>query len=117
MSLSSSRLEIVAPVDEPSANVTLMWVASSTTWSAVRIWPAWLITTPLPRPSVGGVAAPGLGVSSGAVSISMSTSDGWMAAKTSSDRGGPGVCDARALATVSATWRWVMPGLAGNRAR
>ena len=81
----------------------------------MRIWPATFTTTPLPRPLVGGLAS-GAGVASVLVSVSIRTSDGWIVLNTSSQRGGPGVCDASTLSTVSTTWRCVMPGLAGNSA-
>ena len=128
MSVAGSRLAIVAPVEVPSANVTLMLVALSTTWSAVRICPVFVTTTPLPRAPVGsplglGVAlapgfcvAPGLSLAAGARSVWMSTSDGSIVLNTSSERGGPGVWEASTLSTVSVTSRVVIPGLAGNRA-
>ena len=60
---------------EPSANVSSIAVAPSTTWRLVRMSPARLTTTPLPRPSSSS------SVVSGSVSPSvwMSTSDGWTA--------------------------------------
>ena len=74
-----------------------------------------MTTTPLPRPPLAGLAS-GSGVASDFVSVSISTSDGWIVLNTSSERGGPGVCEARTLSTVSTTWRCVMPGLGGNSA-
>ena len=48
MSISGWRDAIVASAVEPSANVTLTADASPTTWSAVRIVPESLTTTPVP---------------------------------------------------------------------
>ncbi len=64
----------ISPGDfEPSANVSSIAVAPSTTWRLVRMSPARLTTTPLPRPSSSS------SVVSGSVSpwVWMSTSDGW----------------------------------------
>ena len=100
----------------PSANVTLMCVAPSTTWRAVRIC-AGLVDDDAAaecRWWAGSRREPG--VASVLVSVSIRTSDGWIVLNTSSERGGPGVCDASTLSTVSTTWRCVMPGLAGNSA-
>ena len=108
-------LAIVAPVVDPSANVSVMRVAPSTTWRAVRIC-AGVVDDDAAAEAAGGRARVGAGVASVFVSVSIRTSDGWIALYTSSERGGPGVCDARTLSTVSTTWRCVMPGLAGNSA-
>ena len=65
MSVAVSRLEMVAPVEVPSAKVTLMLVALSTTWRAVRICPALVATTPLPSLPVAGSLASGFAVEPG----------------------------------------------------
>ncbi len=56
----------ISPGDvEPSANVSSMAVAPSTTWRLVRMSPARLTTTPLPRPSSSLVGRGGVGVALG----------------------------------------------------
>ena len=52
----------------PSAKVTWMVEAPSITWLAVMIWPAELMTTPLPMAESALAGAPGL--------VWMKTSDG-----------------------------------------
>jgi hypothetical protein len=59
----------------PSANVTVISVASATTWRLVRMSPAVVTTTPLPSPLSEPVAPFGLGCF-----VSISTSDGLTAA-------------------------------------
>lgn len=104
MSVSGRRTATSAGEVLPSANVSLIEVASATTWSAVRMSPAVSTMTPVPRLCCGFPCA-------SVPSDSMSTSDGWTAAYTSCEKAGPGVCDARALATLS----WTSAGVSGGR--
>ncbi len=135
MSVSGCELATVAVVVVPSAKVSVIVLAFATTWRAVSTRPLSLTTTPLPSPPwglAGASLAPGLGSAGGAAlasvpggvdaaapsagrSVWIRTSDGRIAAKTSSEVAGPGVCEARTRSTVSATSRCVSAGLPGNR--
>ena len=71
-SFSGWLARIRAPDSVPSANPTWIWVAPSTTCSAVSTAPCALMITPLPRPysAVPGAAGPP------ARSVVIVTSDG-----------------------------------------
>src|SRR6185369_1568643 len=115
MSVAGSWLAIWAVDFEPSAKVRLIVLTPSTTWSAVKTAPLSLTTTPVPiRFSSSGGAADD--AAAGAASdvaapdpllVSIRTTDGRITPNTSSDRGGPGVWDASALAIATVTSRVV----------
>ncbi len=65
----------MSPADfEPSANVSSIDFAPSTTWRLVRMSPASVTTTPLPSPEPSSFGSLPL-----TPVVSMSTSDGWTA--------------------------------------
>ena len=85
MSFSGCLTLISADEVVPSAKVTVIDLASSTTWRLVRMLPWRSTMTPVPRPPCDGLA-PGSGLGASALgappvsrSVWMSTSDGRMA--------------------------------------
>ena len=77
VSRSGSDDTTCAALVVPSANVTWMAVAPSTTWAAVMTCPSRLTTMPLPSDDVPSASA-----------AITATSDGWMVRKTRSATGG-----------------------------
>ena len=114
MSFSGWRATTSAPDVVPSANVSSISVAPSITCRLVRMSPSWLTTTPLPSPPSSSGVASGAAPPRG-VFVWTRTSDGWTAWYTNSEKAGGGVTDARALAMVSSTSRWVSGGFPGTR--
>jgi hypothetical protein len=127
MSSSGWVLLTTACAVEPSAKVTVIALAPSTTWSAVMMSPWSSTTTPLPReptgsPLDGGAEAPGAAADGAgdaapaALAVWITTTDGAIRAQAVSEKAGAGVTDASADAIAWFTWAGVRGGAGGNAA-